>query len=95
MNNSEQPVNSKSQSVFWSTSVAQQLQQQNTTDHGLSAEEANQRIKRYGANQLNNKKAAGNIQLFLLSLKAPLFLILLFATGLSFFCMIVLMPPSF
>ncbi len=72
-------------SAFWSTSADQQLKQLNTTTQGLSNEEANQRIKRYGANRLNNKKQTGNLRLFLAQFKSSIILILLFATGLSFY----------
>jgi Mg2+-importing ATPase len=81
-----EPLNrSNSPSAFWSLSVDQQLQQLTTTPQGLTTEEASQRIKRYGHNQLNSKKAASNIQLFFAQFKSSIILILLFATGLSFF----------
>ena len=72
-------------SAFWNTSTEQQLQQLTATRQGLTNEEANLRIKRYGANRLNNKKEVGNVQLFLAQFKSSIILILLFATGLSFF----------
>jgi magnesium-transporting ATPase (P-type) len=72
-------------SAFWNTSAEHQFQQLTTTLEGLSYEEADRRIKRYGANRLNNKKGAGNLQLFFAQFKSSIILILLFATGLSFF----------
>ena len=72
-------------SAFWNISAEQQLQQLTATRQGLTNEEANLRIKRYGANRLNNKKEAGNVQLFFAQFKSSIILILLFATGLSFF----------
>ena len=83
-------VNTKSdstenRSAFWNSSIEQQLQQLTTTRQGLTNEEANLRIKRYGANRLNNKKEVGNAKLFFAQFKNSIILILLFATGLSFF----------
>ena len=71
--------------AFWYLSAERQLEQLATARQGLSNEEANLRIKRYGANRLNNKKDVGNVQLFLAQFKNSIILILLFATGLSFF----------
>ena len=70
---------------FWSLPAQEQLKQLSTTPQGLNSAEANRRIKRYGANRLNNKKQTGNVQLFLAQFKNSIILILLFATGLSFF----------
>ncbi|WP_370870003.1 cation-transporting P-type ATPase [Methylobacter sp.] len=39
------------------------------TAQGLSNEEAEQRIKHYGANRLNNKKQTGNLRLFFAQFK--------------------------
>jgi len=77
--------NSNSQATFWSLSIDQQLQQLNATAQGLTTEEANQRIKRFGSNQLNSKKDTGNARLFVAQFKSSIILILLFATGLSFY----------
>ncbi len=71
--------------AFWNTPAEQQLKQLATTLQGLSDEEAKQRIERYGANRLNNKKQTGNLRLFLAQFKSSIILILLFATGLSFY----------
>jgi len=71
--------------AFWHLPSEQQLEQLATTRKGLTNEEAKVRIKRYGANRLNNKKDVGNVKLFLAQFKNSIILILLFATGLSFF----------
>jgi P-type Mg2+ transporter len=71
--------------AFWSLSAQEQLKQLSTTAQGLTNAEASRRIKRYGANQLNNRKQTGNLQLFIAQFKNSIILILLFATGLSFF----------
>jgi Mg2+-importing ATPase len=75
----------KNRNAFWNSSTEQKLQQLSTTRQGLTNEEANLRIKRYGAKRLNNKKEVGNVQLFFAQFKSSIILILLFATGLSFF----------
>ncbi|MDD5320740.1 MAG: HAD-IC family P-type ATPase [Methylococcales bacterium] len=75
----------KNRNAFWNSSTEQKLQQLSTTRQGLTNEDANLRIKRYGANRLNNKKEVGNVQLFFAHFKSSIILILLFATGLSFF----------
>ena len=77
--------NAKNYKAFWSTSVQEQLDGLTTTTEGLSNEEASQRLKFYGANRLNNKQETGNIQLFIAQFKNSIILILLFATGLSFY----------
>ena len=85
MNNTAKSNSTENGSTFWSISAQQQLKQLTTTPEGLSNEEADRRIKRYGANRLNNKKEAGNVRLFFAQFKSSIILILLFATGLSFF----------
>ncbi len=70
---------------FWSQSVADYFEQLTSSPQGLSAEQAKQRLKRYGPNRLNNKKGVGNVSLFFAQFKNSIILILLFATGLSFF----------
>lgn len=71
--------------TFWNTPAQQLLIQLSSNIQGLSQEDAAQRLKRYGANRLNNKKQTGNLQLFLAQFKSSIILILLFATGLSFY----------
>jgi len=75
----------KSTQGFWSQPVADYFEQLTSSPQGLSAEQAEQRLKRYGPNRLNNKKGAGNVSLFFAQFKNSIILILLFATGLSFF----------
>jgi len=74
-----------SASAFWAIAVETQLERLQTSAQGLSAEEARERIKRFGANQLNGKKKTGPWRLFLAQFKSSIILLLLFATGLSFF----------
>src|SRR4030095_7751767 len=61
------------------------LQQLQTAKEGLTGEEARQRLSRYGSNRLKPPKRCDVLTLLLAQFKSPLILILLFATGLSFF----------
>ncbi|HEY8219001.1 MAG TPA: HAD-IC family P-type ATPase, partial [Methylobacter sp.] len=85
MMNTSQPDKTQLRNTFWNIPAEQQIRQLATTVKGLSNDEAEQRIKRYGANRLNKKKQTGNLRLFLAQFKNSIILILLFATGLSFY----------
>lgn len=76
---------SQSSAPFWSTSADQLVQQLRTSLQGLTSDEAQQRLKRYGANLLKPKKQVTTLTLLLGQFKSPIILILLFAAGLSFF----------
>src|SRR5213593_4982451 len=71
--------------VFWSISATEMLQQLQASKEGLTAGEAGERLKRYGSNLLKPPKRSDVFTLLLAQFKSPLILILLFATGLSFF----------
>jgi len=79
------PASAKTDSAFWAIGVDQHLQRLQTPALGLSDQEAGERLKRFGANRLNGKKKTGPMRLFLAQFKSSIILILLFATGLSFF----------
>ncbi len=85
MKNTVKTDSAEARNAFWNIPAEQQLKQLNTTVQGLSTEEAGRRIKRYGANRLNNKKQTGNLRLFFAQFKSSIIRILLFATGLSFY----------
>ncbi|MGJ0428161.1 magnesium-translocating P-type ATPase [Methylobacter sp.] len=70
---------------FWTVAAERHLEWLQTTTDGLSHEQAAERLKRYGANRLNGKKKTGSWRLLLSQFKSSIILILLFATGLSFF----------
>src|SRR3989449_4025679 len=72
-------------STFWSISAAEMLQQLQTAKEGLTGDEARQRLARYGANLLKPHKRSDVLTLLLAQFKSPIILILVFATGLSFF----------
>ncbi|MEC4746905.1 magnesium-translocating P-type ATPase [Methylomicrobium sp. Wu6] len=82
---SQPTANKKNDPAFWSIAVDKQLERLQTTAQGLSPEEAEERLNRFGANRLNGKKQTGPWRLFLAQFKSSIILILLFATGLSFF----------
>lgn len=71
--------------AFWSVPETEILQQLGASRRGLSGEEARQRLVRYGSNLLKPRKRTDAFALLLGQFKSPLILILLFATGLSFF----------
>lgn len=70
---------------FWSASADEVFKQLQTSQQGLMSDEAQQRLKRYGANLLKPKKQATTLTLLLNQFKSPIILILVFAAGLSFF----------
>ena len=70
---------------FWSTPIADLLQQLKTTPQGLSSQEVENRLASHGANLLKAKRRTDSLTLFLNQFKSPIILILLFAAGLSFF----------
>ena len=77
--------NLNNHTAFWSFSVESQVDSLTSSFNGLSTEVANTRLKQYGSNQLNTKKQSSNFKLFISQFKNSIILILLFATGLSFY----------
>jgi P-type Mg2+ transporter len=71
--------------AFWCVSATEILQRLETATEGLSSEEARQRLALYGSNLLEPQKRTDVLTLLLAQFKSPLILLLLFATGLSFF----------
>ena len=71
--------------AFWSVPATEMAQHLGTAREGLSGDEARQRLARYGANLLKPQKRSHALTLLLAQFKSPIILILLFATGLSFF----------
>ena len=74
-----------SSKAFWSQSVTDYFEQLSSSSQGLGQEQVELRLKRYGPNRLNNKNGTSNVSLFFAQFKNSIILILLFATGLSFF----------
>ncbi len=72
-------------SSFWSISASDMLQHLETESEGLTSAKARERLARYGSNLLKPQKRSDLLSLLLAQFKSPLILILLIATGLSFF----------
>jgi Mg2+-importing ATPase len=74
-----------SQSPFWSVPSLELLQQLQTTPQGLTSDDVQQRLLRYGSNLLKPKKKSDALTLLLAQFRSPIILILIFAAGLSLF----------
>ena len=70
---------------FWSISTAELFRQLEATANGLGNDEARQRLVRYGPNLLKTRKRTNTPALLLSQFRSPIILILVFASGLSFF----------
>jgi len=70
---------------FWSIPTSELLRELRTTSHGLTNDEARERLLHYGSNLLKPKKKSDALTLLLAQFKSPIILILIFAAGLSFF----------
>ncbi len=75
----------QSSQAFWSVPASELLEKLQTTSQGLSEEETEERLARYGANLLKPRKKADALTLLLSQFKSPIILILLFAAVLSLF----------
>ena len=64
---------------FWTFTSDELLKELTTESSGLTQEEAEIRIKMYGANLLKQRKSHSNLALFLAQFKSPIILILIFA----------------
>src|SRR5450631_1399841 len=71
--------------AFWSVPASGMLEQLGATREGLRGEEARQRLARNGPNLLKPRKRSNAFTLLAGQFKSPIVLLLLFATGLSFF----------
>ena len=70
---------------FWSISTSELLSKLQATASGLTTDDAKKRLISYGANRLKPQKRSDVPALLFSQFKSPIILILLFATGLSFF----------
>jgi P-type Mg2+ transporter len=75
----------QSPTAFWSIPSAEMVQRLQSSTDGLTSREAQRRLSVYGSNLLKAKKRSDTFNLLLSQFKSPIILILLFATGLSFF----------
>jgi Mg2+-importing ATPase len=71
--------------AFWNLSAADLFKLLQTVKEGLTSVEAKKRLALYGANLLKPPKRTDVLTLLVSQFKSPIILILLFATGLSFF----------
>src|SRR5450759_3680257 len=70
---------------FWSIPIPELLKSLQTTEDGLTTNEAKIRLKTYGENRLKPQKRSDAFSLLIGQFKSPIIIILLFATGLSLF----------
>lgn len=70
---------------FWTLPLQELVQQFGTSSEGLTSEEAQQRLIRFGANHLRRKSRVREAVLLLSQFKSPIVLILLSVSGLSVF----------
>ncbi len=75
----------KSRQPFWSLKEEDLLKSLNASRDGLSNSEAQQRRERFGSNILKPRKRTDSLSLFLSQFKNSIIIILLCATGISFF----------
>ena len=67
-----------------STEITDVLQKLNSTEEGLTTEEATLRLQKNGKNELPKKKKDSLLKIFLRELTDPIVLLLLFASIVSF-----------
>ena len=70
--------------TFWSLTSADLLERLHTSREGLSQEEVQRRLDRFGRNTLKVRKHAGVLSLLLSQYISPIIILLLFACLLSF-----------
>jgi Mg2+-importing ATPase len=71
--------------TFWSLPVAELAAALETDLHGLTTNDVNRRLRRYGPNRLRTARKTDGLALLLAQFKTPLILILLAASVVSFF----------
>ncbi len=69
---------------FWSLPSEKVLLNLKTSKDGLTDEEAQSRLLRFGPNRLGTKKSSGLLGLLVSQFKSPIILILIFAAGIAF-----------
>ena len=72
-------------SSFWSIPPEELQRQLGTKQEGLDEGEAQERLKKYGANLLESRKESYPLLLLLSQFKSPIILLLVFAAGLSIY----------
>lgn len=69
--------------AYWADDEAGLFSRFKTSQAGLSANEAAQRLKSYGSNRVDDKKIAGPLRLLARQFESPLLLVLIFGAVLS------------
>jgi len=72
-------------SAFWSIPAEELLRLLDAAEAGLNEKEAQKRLKQYGANLLKPRKKSYSILLLLAQFNSPIILLLVFASGLSYY----------
>lgn len=75
----------KNKKPFWNISSSELLTKLHTNEKGLTSNEAEERLARYGPNLLKPKKRASPAFIFLSQFKSPILLIMLFTSIMAFF----------
>jgi P-type Mg2+ transporter len=70
--------------AYWSLPIDNVLLELKASEHGLTDEETQSRLIRFGPNLLKPKKGSGVWELLVSQFKSPIILILIFAAGLAF-----------
>lgn len=68
-----------------SSSVSEVVKNLHTSEHGLTPDQIDERIKKFGLNQLQQKQRISALQIFINQFKSPLIYLLLVAVAASFF----------
>lgn len=71
--------------LFWAMSSKEVLEELETSDAGLTNEEAEKRVKQYGLNEIAREKGRSILKIFFIQFKNAFVLILIFAAILSYF----------
>ncbi|MBF1185063.1 MAG: magnesium-translocating P-type ATPase, partial [[Eubacterium] sulci] len=70
---------------FWAYEFKDVLKDLNTEENGLSKQEAEDRVDKYGENILEERKSSSKFGIFINQFKNPIIIILIFAAFLSIF----------
>ena len=70
---------------YYKSGVKEVLKELNTKESGLSKEDAEKRLEKYGLNRLKEKKRTSPFKIFLRQFKSFLIIILILAALISFF----------
>ena len=71
--------------TFWSETSEELLKELNSSNYGLSEEEAKVRLSKYGSNTLSKKENNGTLLIFISQFKSPIIIILIVAAIISIF----------